>query len=91
MRRIQIEGDALKITTAMLRIDHVLSKFGNLIDEVRVLCREFHACQIRHVRRNANMTTHTLAKQAIDCREKLVWVEECPKCIRDIVSNDCIM
>ncbi|XVF82801.1 hypothetical protein PTKIN_Ptkin16aG0079000 [Pterospermum kingtungense] len=89
LSNIILEGDASNIITAINSSQLDLSPIGNLIEEVRAICKDFRACQTRHVKREANMAAHTLAKEALIVRTPVFWVEECPECIRTIVETEC--
>ncbi|XVF42884.1 hypothetical protein PTKIN_Ptkin01aG0401500 [Pterospermum kingtungense] len=65
LKKIVIEGDVLGIINAIKSPSPNLSSIGNLIDEARIVSKDFEVCLIQHVRGNANMAAHTLAKQAL--------------------------
>ncbi|XVF78426.1 hypothetical protein PTKIN_Ptkin14bG0131700 [Pterospermum kingtungense] len=88
--RVIVEGDALRVINAVNSPSPDLSEIGNIIEEVRWLCRDFQVCHFVHVSRHANMAAHTLAKAAIHVRNLCTWVEECPDFIRDIVNNEAL-
>ncbi|XVF56828.1 hypothetical protein PTKIN_Ptkin06aG0151700 [Pterospermum kingtungense] len=85
----QMKGDAQSIITAINSPYPDLSPIGYLIEEVKLLCKDFQWCLIRHVRRQANMTAHTLAIQALLEKNTIIWLEECPALIRAHVDSDC--
>jgi hypothetical protein len=41
--------------------------------------------EVRHIRRTANTAAHQLAKEALELSLDVVWMEECPSFILNIV------
>ena len=66
-----------------------LSAMGNLIEDVRILMKQFSRCTVQHVRRTANEAAHLLAKNALLIDEDLYHVEDCLAFLFPVVINDC--
>ncbi|KAK8491530.1 hypothetical protein V6N12_057959 [Hibiscus sabdariffa] len=52
------------------------------------LLNQFRSCSFTHVIRVGNTAAHYLAKFAATVETELVWVEECPSWLENIVLND---
>ncbi|XVF60892.1 hypothetical protein PTKIN_Ptkin08bG0084700 [Pterospermum kingtungense] len=68
LRNIMLEEDVLGIITVIKSSSLDLSSIGNLIDEARLFSKDFEACLIKHVRRNANIAAYT--SQTSPCPKK---------------------
>jgi hypothetical protein len=44
--------------------------------------------QVKHVYREANRAAHGLAKMALHQVNDIVWIKECPFCIKDILLTE---
>jgi hypothetical protein len=51
------------------------------VDGIKAGLCQIRSWRIEHVKRNANLVAHTIAKNAILCVIDRVWVEETPNCI----------
>uniref|UniRef100_A0A803P559 Reverse transcriptase domain-containing protein n=1 Tax=Cannabis sativa TaxID=3483 RepID=A0A803P559_CANSA len=83
-----IEIDASRVSTALLSNATDLSRFSNLIFDVRCLISSFPGVLISHVKRSANQAAHGLAKFALGLDEDMCWVGEIPYPIFSVVVND---
>ena len=43
---------------------------------------------LRHIRRISNGAAHILARQGLSVENELVWLDEIPECIANIVQSD---
>ncbi|XWS56298.1 hypothetical protein CRYUN_Cryun09bG0073900 [Craigia yunnanensis] len=86
---ILLEGDALRVINQINLSSPDLSEIGNLIDECRSLVRIFQSSSVSHVNRSANAVTHSLAKLALESKNDLYWIEDCPPIVLAIVATDC--
>jgi hypothetical protein len=59
--------------------------YEQIIEDLRIILRSLRRWRIVHVKREANIAAHKLAKEAarkpIDC----IWLEEPPNCIFDTI------
>ena len=78
IHKCQLEGDALNIVDKINLNSQDLSAVENLIEEARFIRRNFQMCQIKYVRREANVVVHVLAKSAINTSEEMYRIEQCP-------------
>jgi hypothetical protein len=79
------KGDAFGVVKAVSFSERNLSRFGQLMKNIRMILDSLFSWQIHHISRVANNETHGLteavAKHIID----QVWMEEISDCICDIV------
>ncbi|XP_059442086.1 uncharacterized protein LOC132174450 [Corylus avellana] len=85
---IIVEGDAQVVINAIQARDPTCSKFGQLVDDIRSLLRNFSRWQISYVSRNANNGAHKLAKEATKMIMDRFWNLSIPDCISDLVSTE---
>jgi ribonuclease HI len=62
---IILEGDSLMVTKALEGKGENWLKFGQIVEDTKLLLRSFQHWSISHVRREANGAAHGLAKEAI--------------------------
>ena len=46
--------------------------------------------RFQHVPRTINKAAHVVDRTALDTTEDIVWIDECPTCIRTLVHEECI-
>jgi hypothetical protein len=83
-----LEGDSLEVVQALIREEPTWGRYGALINDTKQHLQQIQRWKICHVRRTANEAAHNLAKFAISVGEERVWTEDCPLCIRDIVTSE---
>jgi ribonuclease HI len=85
---IILEGDALQIVAAVQTDSQHWSRFGHIVDGIKLGLSQLRSWQINHVKRDANSAAHVLAREAIKNVIDRVWVEETPNCIYGIVLRE---
>ena len=63
---------------------------GNIIEDVKILSKTMKSCEFHHKKREANQVAHTLARNAIKVVSELVWIEEIPQCVSDVILMDAV-
>jgi hypothetical protein len=56
------------------------------VEDTRSLFQNFHAVEVRHVRRLANQAAHELAKVGLNYKSEFEWLGACPQQISLVVS-----
>ncbi|XVF79160.1 hypothetical protein PTKIN_Ptkin14bG0197600 [Pterospermum kingtungense] len=69
-------------------MDQDLSAVGMVVEEGRELSSQFVSCGVGHTRREGNGTAQRLAKHGLGLLQEIIWVEEYPPFIHDVVVND---
>ncbi|XVF58184.1 hypothetical protein PTKIN_Ptkin07bG0043300 [Pterospermum kingtungense] len=87
-RDIVLEGDALTIIKRLLNSEEDRSAIAHQVEEGRTLIPNFLKCKIQHCLRNCNEAAHYLAKFSLTLSSEIIWIEECPNCIKNIVNDD---
>lgn len=72
---IILKGDTLQIVNAVKAEGNNWSKFGHIIDGIKLGLCQLRSWRIKHVKRDANTTAHTIAHKAILCIINRVWLE----------------
>jgi hypothetical protein len=85
---IIFEGDAMQIIKAIEVEDPCLRSYGHIIDCIRGELRCFENARFIHVRREANIAAHTLAKLATTHVTLSTWRGDVPPCVGDIVRRE---
>ena len=80
---VQFEGDAILVVSAMKAQDS--SIFSPIINDLRCFLRKWSSSKLSHVQREGNSAAHRLARFGITCAQEVVWFEEPPDLIRDII------
>ena len=81
MNNVIVEGDASTIITALREIAPNVSRYGHLIEEVRMIFNSLPKWQPNHVRRSLNGVDHCLAKLATKSVINNIWKDEMPNCM----------
>ena len=63
---------------------------GNIIEDVKILSKTMKNCEFHHTKREANQVAHTFARNAIKVVSELVWIEEIPQCVSDVILMDAV-
>lgn len=82
-----MEGDSLQVVQAFEDPGVNFRPFGQVVEEdAKSILGKLRSWKINHVKRDANMAAHTLAKFGLTCTMEHVWMEEIPECIFPIVT-----
>lgn len=72
---ILMEGDALQIVSAVKMESKYWSRYGHIVDGIKVGLHTLRSWHIDHVKRDANTTAHSLAQEAILSVIDKVYIE----------------
>lgn len=76
IHNIILEGDALKIVHLLRNEGQSQSRYDNLIDDLNTMLNNLHSWYVKHVKREANIVAHHLAKAALQQLSEQIWMEE---------------
>ena len=85
---IIIEGDSEEIIKAMRSEEESLSTYGHLIAAVRQIMDGFSSLSFTHTRREGNNLAHKLARHARSVSGYLVWMEDVPPQLQNVLQAD---
>ncbi|CAL5355830.1 unnamed protein product [Camellia sinensis] len=85
---IILEGDSLNIVKALQEGVELLSEYGHLVSQVVAASKLLRHFQVCHVGRMGNMLAHGLAPMARGLDHQLVWMEEVPQALFEVVAVD---
>lgn len=80
-----LEGDSLHVVEALRQEGRSWQRFGQLIEDSRLMLHSLSSFEVCHVSREANQAAHLLAKNALITMEDLVWMWDCPSFIQSLV------
>ncbi|XP_028067455.1 uncharacterized protein LOC114270203 [Camellia sinensis] len=82
---IILEGDSLDIVKALREDVKLLSEYGHLVSQVAAASQLLRCFQVCHVGRMGNMLAHGLARMARGLDHQLVWMEEVPQALLEVL------
>ncbi|OMO94270.1 hypothetical protein COLO4_16438 [Corchorus olitorius] len=88
-RNIVLEGDALTIIRKVNAPTINLSPIGPYTVELKFPGSLFVSCLFIHVLKDGNEIAHALATLGSSLSEDMVWIEEVPVSIVDVLQKDC--
>ena len=62
---MMLEGDCLKVVSALNSKDCCNTLYGNVVEETRHQACKFHFCRFTHVRPGGNKLAHALVRRAV--------------------------
>jgi hypothetical protein len=88
---VHFERDSLTVVSALKKEEPCWTRFGQLVNDSKLLLPDFDLISVRHCCRTANGAGHTLAKFALSHRVNCVWLEESPPPIRSVILEEKIL
>ena len=73
-----LEGDSWVVIKDLMEDVSALASYGLLVDDVKVLSRNFVQLLYSHTRREGNSVAQSLTRYAINIPIFLVWMEDIP-------------
>jgi ribonuclease HI len=83
---ILLEGDSMLVVTAINDSRPNWLRYGQIIDDVKMVLNSLRKWSSRHIKREANSAAHGLAKYTTRINESQVWLEDAPTCIFEVVN-----
>ena len=83
-----IKGDSLIVARALSQFSSVPASIDAVIMGIRSSTLEFHNVYFSHVKHNANIPTHLLAKYAKGIAHQCVWMGNCPSFLELAILHD---
>lgn len=90
LSHIVVEGDALRVVKLLRDNIEDWSQGDVLVAGAKAILNSFANWSTTHVRRNANQTTHLLAKEAVNSEVNSYVLEQVPQCIKHVVGKECL-
>ena len=86
--RAILEGDSWEVFKALTDEEPALTSYGLLVNDAKVLSRNFNQLLYSHTRREGNSVAHSLARYAVNIPDYLVWMEDIPPQFHFVVQAD---
>jgi hypothetical protein len=80
-----LEGDSLQVVNVVKEKGPNWCKYGQLVANIQMVLSIRRSWQISHIHRVANYAAHEFAKTAVKQIMDMIWINEIPKGIRDVV------
>jgi hypothetical protein len=80
-----LEGDSLQVVNVVKEKGPNWCKYGQLVANIQMVLFIRRSWQISHIHRVANYAAHGFAKTAVKQIMDMIWINEIPKGIRDVV------
>ncbi|KAL3534990.1 hypothetical protein ACH5RR_003451 [Cinchona calisaya] len=80
--------DALLVIQSLERECEDFSSLGPLRDDIRHGMKEREVSLVSWVRRSGNGSTHLVAKMALECNDRVLWMHAPPKLLQPILLAD---
>ncbi|RXH89245.1 hypothetical protein DVH24_031602 [Malus domestica] len=87
-QQVVVESDCLKAIATLNWTHSDLSAIGTIADDVLQLASTFPMVRFIHVSRLCNGVAHLLAKFALSSSNNLVWFEEPPILVQELLFQD---
>ena len=88
LTKVQLEGDAKNVVSAVLSNDPDDSHRGQVIEDIRTTMWRIPWWELKYIRRQENHVAHVLADMAVRENMNMVWFYTMPECIREHVQAD---
>ena len=85
---VVLEGDSEIIITALMDKHYPLTTYGLILQEANLLSMSFTKLHYSHIRREGNMVAHNLARYARNVSDYVVWMEDAPPHIHNVIQAD---
>ena len=83
---IVLEGDSKITIVALFNEDPSLADYDHLVDEAKMLVKEFLEINFSHVMRQSSSVIHNNARHARHVSELMVWVEDVPPHLSTVIQ-----
>lgn len=85
LRQVVLEGDTLEIVN-ILKLDGTwLGNYDSVIQDAKSILGSCQIWRVSHAYREGNGVAHNLAKLALSLGQNVLWTENFPDCIWDLV------
>lgn len=85
--RVVLEGDALEFVK-LKNEETWLGSYGHVLQDAKQKLRQCMEWKVTHVHRQGDSVAHCLAKLALNVQHEILWTDNFPLCIWDLVNNE---
>jgi hypothetical protein len=86
--KVVLEGDSLEVVKALQTKGPCWSRFGLMINDVKILLNSLQEWRVCHIKQMGNKAAHILAKHGLTVDEDQFWSSDFPSFIHDIALFD---
>uniref|UniRef100_A0A2N9I518 Reverse transcriptase domain-containing protein n=1 Tax=Fagus sylvatica TaxID=28930 RepID=A0A2N9I518_FAGSY len=88
LTNVAFERDAENVICDLCSSEIMNSAYGLVIEDAKSMLLTFQGYSLSHTRRSGNMLAHALARRATQCQNCLVWMEDVPPDISNVLLHD---
>jgi ribonuclease HI len=85
---VEFEGDAVNVIRDLNSQVSIPTPYGLIIEDAKVILHDLQRSSLSHTCRSGNSVAHALARRAHNCNSPLIWMEEVPPDITNVLLND---
>ncbi|XP_059441059.1 uncharacterized protein LOC132173561 [Corylus avellana] len=88
LEKVCLEGDARVVVQAIQYEANRGGKYGHVSHDIAEMLGGLQEWRVQHVPREGNGAAHCLAKYALSCMERCIWLDDFPHCIKEAILAD---
>ncbi|KAL2940934.1 hypothetical protein RDABS01_029284 [Bienertia sinuspersici] len=88
LRKVILETDCKKLVNHLKKGCCDLTYFGRVVSDILQIASVCNEISFSHVKRSGNLVAHKLARISKDYVDMIVWMEEVPSQVIDLVDHD---
>ena len=85
---VEFERDAVNVIRDLSSQVPIHTPYGLIIEDAKAILHDFQRSSLSHTRRSGNAIAHALARRASQYNSPLIWMEEVPPDITNVLLND---
>jgi ribonuclease HI len=88
LTNVEFEGDAENVIRDLCSSEIMHFAYGLVIEDAKSMLPAFQDYSLSHTRCSGNMVAHAPARKATQCQTYLVWMEDVPPDISNVLLHD---
>ncbi|XP_059434317.1 uncharacterized protein LOC132167380 [Corylus avellana] len=88
LEKVVLEGDAMEVVKVLRNEEVWLGSYGHVLQEAKQKLCQCMEWKVSHVHRQGNNVAHSLAKLALTIQQEILWTDNFPLCIRELVITE---
>jgi hypothetical protein len=84
---VELEGDTIQIVQTLKDEGKSWCRYGLLIENARFMLKNLHLWSMNHVKKEANLLVHRLAKEALSFIDEQVHMKDISHCTINLATT----